>query len=108
MPLDSKEIVSFMRDLSIRKIPGIGRVNERLLESIGVKVCYGSFKLPTESDSSRQTCHDIYTNRATIAVMDKQFGLTYLLRTYLGIASNVVEPSRREERKSIGHERCKS
>jgi hypothetical protein len=28
-----------MRDLSIRKIPGIGRVNERLLESIGIKVC---------------------------------------------------------------------
>jgi DNA polymerase kappa len=27
-----------MRDLSIRKVPGIGRVNERLLESIGIKV----------------------------------------------------------------------
>lgn len=27
-----------MRDLSIRKIPGVGRVNERLLESIGIKV----------------------------------------------------------------------
>ena len=27
-----------MRDLPIRKIPGIGRVNERLLDSIGVKV----------------------------------------------------------------------
>lgn len=26
-----------MRDLSIRKVPGIGRVNERLLESIGIK-----------------------------------------------------------------------
>ena len=28
-----------MRDLPIRKIPGIGRVSERLLDSIGVKVC---------------------------------------------------------------------
>ena len=28
-----------MYGLSIRKIPGVGRVNERLLESIGVKVC---------------------------------------------------------------------
>lgn len=27
-----------MHDLSIRKVPGIGRVNERLLESIGIKV----------------------------------------------------------------------
>jgi DNA polymerase kappa len=38
--------------------------------------------------------------------MDKQFGLQFLLRTYLGIASNVVQPGRREERKSIGYERC--
>ena len=27
-----------MRDLSIRKVPGIGRVNERLLEAVGIKV----------------------------------------------------------------------
>jgi hypothetical protein len=27
-----------MRDLPIRKIPGVGRVSERLLDSIGVKV----------------------------------------------------------------------
>ena len=27
-----------MRGLPIRKIPGVGRVNERLLDSIGVKV----------------------------------------------------------------------
>lgn len=31
-----------MRDLPIRKIPGIGRVSERLLDSIGVKVRYAS------------------------------------------------------------------
>ena len=27
-----------MKDLSIRKLPGVGRVNERLLEAFGVKV----------------------------------------------------------------------
>lgn len=37
--------------------------------------------------------------------MDKQFGLVFLLRTYLGIASNHVQPYAREERKSIGAER---
>jgi DNA polymerase kappa len=37
--------------------------------------------------------------------MDKHFGLNFLLRTYLGIASNVVQPHEREERKSIGAER---
>jgi len=27
-----------MQDLSIRKVPGIGRVSERLLDAIGIKV----------------------------------------------------------------------
>ncbi|KAF8894098.1 hypothetical protein BD779DRAFT_1435288 [Infundibulicybe gibba] len=85
---DAKEIVAFMRDLSIRKIPFIGRVNERLLESIGIK-----------------TCGDIFTHRGIISLMDKQFGLKFLLRTYLGIGSNAVQPIQRGERKSIGVER---
>ncbi|KAF5351766.1 hypothetical protein D9756_007614 [Leucocoprinus leucothites] len=88
LPFDRESIVSFMHDLSIRKVPGIGRVNERLLESIGIK-----------------TCGDIFTHRATLALMDKQFGLHFLLKTYLGIASNEVHPPQREERKSIGAER---
>ena len=37
LDFDSKVIKDFMRDLSIRKVPGIGRVNERLLEAIGIK-----------------------------------------------------------------------
>ncbi|KAG7446342.1 DNA/RNA polymerase [Guyanagaster necrorhizus] len=88
LPFDSQEIVAFMHDLSIRKVPGIGRVNERLLESVGIK-----------------TCGDIYTHRAMLSLMDKHFGLRFLLCTHLGIASNNVQPHQREERKSIGAER---
>ncbi|KAJ6475326.1 DNA/RNA polymerase [Mycena vitilis] len=88
LPCESEAIVEFMRDLPIRRVPGIGRVSERLLESIGIK-----------------TCGDIYTFRATLSLMDKQFGLVHLLRTHLGIASNSVQPPQREERKSIGAER---
>ncbi|KAL1670063.1 hypothetical protein GGF50DRAFT_122768 [Schizophyllum commune] len=88
LPFDRSSIMSFMRDLSIRKIPGVGRVNERLLESIGIK-----------------TCGDIYTHRATVYLMDKHFGMRFLLQTYLGIASNTVRPPERQERKSIGAER---
>ena len=33
-----ESILSFVHDLPIRKLPGVGRVNERLLESLGVKV----------------------------------------------------------------------
>ncbi|KAF7321267.1 IMS-domain-containing protein [Mycena kentingensis (nom. inval.)] len=84
-------ITDFMRDLSVRKIPGIGRVTERLLESIGIK-----------------TCGDIYTHRATLSVMDKHckdFDLCEMLQVHLGIASNRVQPPQRDERKSIGAER---
>ena len=33
-------IKAFMHDLSIRKVPGVGRVHERLLDSIGIKVIF--------------------------------------------------------------------
>ncbi|KAI0746017.1 DNA/RNA polymerase [Earliella scabrosa] len=88
LDFEPQAIKAFMHDLSIRKLPGVGRVNERLLESIGIK-----------------TCGDIFTQRAVLSLMDKQFGLIFLLQAYLGIASNVVEPWQREERKSIGAER---
>lgn len=38
LDFDVQSIKAFMYDLSIRKVPGVGRVNERLLESIGIKV----------------------------------------------------------------------
>ncbi|KAF8495871.1 IMS-domain-containing protein [Gautieria morchelliformis] len=88
LPFEREGIVAFMHDLPIRKIPGIGRVTERLLDSIGVK-----------------TCGDIHAQRATLSVLDKQFHLHSLLLTHLGIASNDVQPGQREERKSVGSER---
>ncbi|KAJ3934891.1 MAG: DNA/RNA polymerase [Lentinula lateritia] len=88
LPPDSQTIRDFMVDLPVRKVPGIGRVHERMLESIGVT-----------------TCGDIFTQRVSIALLDKEFGLRFMLQTYLGIASNVVRPHSREERKSIGAER---
>lgn len=38
MTFDRESIIAFMHDLPIRKVPGIGRVHERLLESVGIKV----------------------------------------------------------------------
>jgi len=52
-----------------------------------------------------QTCGDIYKCRGVLSLLDKQFGLHSMLRVHLGIASNVVQPWAREERKSIGSER---
>ena len=39
LPFEREAITAFMHDLPIRKIPGIGRVNERMLDSIGIKAC---------------------------------------------------------------------
>lgn len=36
---DTKVVKAFMRDLPIRRVPGVGRVAERILSSMGVKVC---------------------------------------------------------------------
>lgn len=41
-----------MKDLSIRKLPGVGRVNERLLESFGVKVSFTYIDYSTRLISS--------------------------------------------------------
>lgn len=38
LTFEAQAIREFMYDLSIRKVQGVGRVNERLLESIGIKV----------------------------------------------------------------------
>jgi DNA polymerase kappa len=61
--------------------------------------------MPVCSGTHLQTCGDIYRSRGVLALLDKQFGLDSLLRVYLGVASNVVQPWAREERKSIGSER---
>jgi DNA polymerase kappa len=44
LPHERDAIVEFMRQLPVRKIPGIGRVGERLLDAIGVKVCKPELK----------------------------------------------------------------
>jgi nucleotidyltransferase/DNA polymerase involved in DNA repair len=105
----SEAIKDFMQGLSIRKIPGIGRVSERLLDSIGVKVRCFYYRTSSFVRSTHvQTCGDIYKSRGVLSLLDKQFGLHSMLRIYLGITSNVVQPWVREEKKSIGSERSPS
>src|SRR5262245_31648286 len=65
LPFNRQTILSFMRDLSIRKIPGIGRVNERLLESIGIKLCLGVSPSFALVDYSRQWSRHAATSSPT-------------------------------------------
>ncbi|KAH8119422.1 DNA/RNA polymerase [Phellopilus nigrolimitatus] len=88
MPFEREAVMDFMRDLPVRKVPYIGRVGERVLESIGVK-----------------TCGDIHSARAVIYLMPKKFSVDFLFKAHLGLSPTVLKPSLREERKSVGASR---
>jgi DNA polymerase kappa len=82
---DRNFIISLMQNLPCRKIPGIGRVTERILSSLGV-----------------EKCGDIWTSRVVLHLVLGE--IDWLLNAYLGIHSNIVEPAKRGERKSVGRE----
>jgi len=39
LPNDEVEILKFMRDLPVRKIPGVGKVNEHILAGLNIYLC---------------------------------------------------------------------
>ncbi|KAJ9649851.1 hypothetical protein H2198_010822 [Neophaeococcomyces mojaviensis] len=87
VPNDRNAVMSFMRDLSVRKVNGVGRVLERELDAIGVK-----------------TCGDIYEHRAYLNRLFGEKTNQFLLQTYLGLGRTDVQPAEDYERKSVGTE----
>ncbi|KAE8227239.1 hypothetical protein CF319_g279 [Tilletia indica] len=83
---DREVIMEFMETLKVRKIPGIGRVTERILQAVNV-----------------ETCGDIWKQRHQLYLT---FGnaVDQLLSAYLGLGSTHVRPNDRRERKSVGRE----
>lgn len=45
VPNDREEVMSFMADLSVRKVNGVGRVFERELASVGITTCKDIYQL---------------------------------------------------------------
>lgn len=87
LPSERTAIMSFVRDLSTRKVNGIGRVLERELDAIGIK-----------------TCGDIHQQRHYLNRLfgDKTF--EFLISVYLGLGKTDVRPAEEYERKSVGTE----
>ncbi|KAI9012632.1 hypothetical protein CLU79DRAFT_769427 [Phycomyces nitens] len=83
---ERKAVMDFMATLPIRKIFGVGRVTERVLDSLGVKMCA-----------------DIYDKRALLYKLLSPISLKFMLQAYLGLGSTVVKSS--TTRKSISVER---
>lgn len=48
MPNDEIEILKFMRDLPVRKVPGIGKVNEHILAGLNIYSCKDLIEKATE------------------------------------------------------------
>ncbi|EGX91840.1 DNA-directed polymerase kappa [Cordyceps militaris CM01] len=84
---ERNEIMTFIRDLPTRKIPGIGRVLERELLEVGIK-----------------NCGDIYEHRQYLHRLfgDKTF--EFLMGCYLGLGRTSIQPAEEYERKSVGTE----
>ncbi|KAG2188881.1 hypothetical protein INT44_004021 [Umbelopsis vinacea] len=80
------DIQEFINPLSIRKIPGVGRVTERVLNALNVN-----------------TCKDIYPQRAMLYKLLSDISFKFLLRAHLGIGSTSVDSE--YVRKSISVER---
>ncbi|KAL0088916.1 hypothetical protein J3Q64DRAFT_1439231 [Phycomyces blakesleeanus] len=83
---DREAVQKFMAALPIRKIFGVGRVTERVLDSLGVKMC-----------------SDIYAHRALLYKLLSPISFKFMLRSYLGLGSTVVKAE--TTRKSISVER---
>ncbi|KAL2608226.1 hypothetical protein R1flu_026799 [Riccia fluitans] len=87
--LESKRsaVVDFISSLPIRKVPGIGKVTERILrEVLDINVC-----------------SDLLTKRAYISALFSQISTEFFLSVALGIGA--TETLQHEQRKSLGHER---
>lgn len=86
LPINKASVLEFVQKLRVRQLPGVGRVTERVLESLGVK-----------------TCNDIYDHRAVLYKLLSPISFQFLLRNYLGLGSTSFSTD--VERKSVGVER---
>ncbi|KAI0594793.1 hypothetical protein F4775DRAFT_572474 [Biscogniauxia sp. FL1348] len=87
LPNERNVIMNFMRDLSTRKVNGIGRVLERELQEIGIK-----------------TCGDIYPHRQLLRQLFGDKTYEFLIVCHLGLGRTEVQPAEEYERKSVGTE----
>ncbi|KAM9098049.1 DNA polymerase kappa isoform 2-T2 [Sarcophilus harrisii] len=79
-------VMDFIKDLPIRKVPGIGKVTEKMLKALGIV-----------------TCSDLYQKRALLSLLFSETSWHSFLHISLGLGSTQME--RDGERKSMSIER---
>ncbi|KAM4808293.1 DNA polymerase kappa [Rhinophrynus dorsalis] len=86
IPHERRAVMDFIKDLPIRKVPGIGKVTEKMLQALGIT-----------------TCTDLYQQRALLSLLFSETSWHNFLHISLGIGSTHIE--RDGERKSMSTER---
>ncbi|XP_019387774.1 PREDICTED: DNA polymerase kappa isoform X1 [Crocodylus porosus] len=86
IPPDRQAVMDFVKDLPIRKVPGIGKVTEKLLKALGIL-----------------TCSELYQQRAPISLLFSETSWRNFLDISLGLGSTHLEKD--GERKSMSTER---
>eukprot|EP00359_Climacostomum_virens_P011375 CAMPEP_0204916456 /NCGR_PEP_ID=MMETSP1397-20131031/14254_1 /ASSEMBLY_ACC=CAM_ASM_000891 /TAXON_ID=49980 /ORGANISM="Climacostomum Climacostomum virens, Strain Stock W-24" /LENGTH=533 /DNA_ID=CAMNT_0052088953 /DNA_START=20 /DNA_END=1618 /DNA_ORIENTATION=+ len=82
LPFDVEAITTFIRGLSVRKIPGIGKVLEKVLNGLGI-----------------HTCQEIIEHKLELSVLMSENSFSFLLRSAMGIGC--TQHSKAEDQKSI-------
>lgn len=84
LPNDVDSIRKFVSSLPIRKVPGIGAVQEQLLMALGVR-----------------TCHDLWVKRAEIGHLFGEVTARFYLRAALGLGCTEVKCDSSRKSKSV-------
>uniref|UniRef100_A0A663N4J6 DNA polymerase kappa n=1 Tax=Athene cunicularia TaxID=194338 RepID=A0A663N4J6_ATHCN len=83
---ERRAVLDFLRDLPIRKVPGIGKVTEKMLKALGIV-----------------TCSELYQQRALLSLLFSEASWRNFLDISLGLGSTHLEKD--GERKSMSIER---
>ena len=91
---DRDQILRLVNPLPVRKVGGVGKVNERVLAAFGMS-----------------TCGDVFAKRAVVAALFSKSAFTFLLEASMGVGterrrnSRALLPGTQVARKSLGQEK---
>ncbi|NWV65452.1 POLK polymerase, partial [Malurus elegans] len=83
---ERQAVLDFLKDLPIRKVPGIGKVTEKMLKALGIV-----------------SCSELYQQRALLSLLFSEISWRNFLDISLGLGSTHLEKD--GERKSMSTER---
>ncbi|NXS61764.1 POLK polymerase, partial [Brachypteracias leptosomus] len=74
IPPERQAVLDFLKDLPIRKVPGIGKVTEKMLKALGIV-----------------TCSELYQQRALLSLLFSEASWRHFLDISLGLGSTHLE-----------------